>query len=93
MDDNALDDLLRRLTTLVVKLDQTYDQLLLMVEQQQEFNREQREFNREQREFNQEQREFNRQQVRINADVSATLARLETLMTEVFRERHNGRDA
>jgi len=72
MDDNALDDLLRRLTTLVVKLDQTYDQLLLMVEQQQEFNREQREFNREQLQIN---------------------ARLETLMTEVFRERHNGRDA
>lgn len=78
MDDNALDDLLRRLTTLVVKLDQTYDQLLLMVEQQQEFNREQRELNRE-------QREFNREQLRINT-------RLETLMTEVFRQRANGQD-
>jgi hypothetical protein len=33
-----------------------------------------------------EQREFNRQQVQINA-------RLETLVTEMFRERHNGRDA
>jgi len=72
MDDNALDDLLRRLTTLVVKLDQTYDQLLLMVEQQQEFNREQREFNREQLQIN---------------------TRLETLMTEVFRQRANGREA
>src|SRR5262249_41530049 len=30
MDDNALDDLVRRLTALVGKLDQTYDQLLLM---------------------------------------------------------------
>jgi len=65
VDDNALDDLLRRLTTLVVKLDQTYDQLL---------------------EFNREQREFNRAQLRING-------RLEALMTEVFRERHNGREA
>jgi len=72
MDDNALDDLLRRLTTLVVKLDQTYDQLLRMVEQQQEFNREQREFNREQLQIN---------------------TRLETLMTEVFRQRANGREA
>ena len=72
MDDNALDDLVRRLTALVGKLDQTYDQLLLMAEQQQEFNREQREFNRE--------------QLRINA-------RLETLMTEVFRQRTNGQDA
>ena len=79
MDDNALDDLVRRLTALVVKLDQTYDQLVLMAEQQQEFNREQREFNRE-------QREFNREQLRINA-------RLETLMTEVFRQRTNGQDA
>jgi serine phosphatase RsbU (regulator of sigma subunit) len=72
MDDNALDDLVRRLTALVGKLDQTYDQLVLMAEQQQEFNREQREFNRE--------------QLRINA-------RLETLMTEVFRQRTNGLDA
>ena len=79
MDDNALDDLVRRLTALVVKLDQTSDQLVLMAEQQQEFNREQREFNRE-------QREFNREQLRINA-------RLETLMTEVFRQRTNGQDA
>lgn len=71
MDDNTLDDLLRRLTTLVVKLDQTYDQLLLVVEQQQEFNREQREFNREQLQIN---------------------TRLETLMTEVFRQRANGQD-
>jgi len=79
MDDNPLDDLVRRLTALVGKLDQTYDQLVLMAEQQQEFNREQREFNRE-------QREFNREQLRINA-------RLETLMTEVFRQRTNGQDA
>lgn len=43
--------------------------------------------------YMQEQREINRAQVRINADVSATLARLETLMKEVFRQRHNGRDA
>lgn len=72
MDDNALEDLLRRLATLVGKLDQTYDQLRVLVEQQHEFNREQREFNRE--------------QLRING-------RLETLMTEVFHERHNGKDA
>ena len=58
MDDDTLDDLLRRLTALVVKLDSTYDEL----------------------------REFNRQQVQINT-------RLETLMTEVFRARHNGQEA
>jgi hypothetical protein len=33
-----------------------------------------------------ELREFNREQVQING-------RLEALMTEVFRERHNGREA
>ena len=79
MDDHTLDDLVRRLTALVVKLDERDDHILALIEEQHEFNRE--------------QREFNRQQVRINADVSATLARLETLMTEVFREGHNGRDA
>ena len=65
MDDNALEELVRRLTALVVKLDERDDHILALIE---------------------EQRAFNREQVRINA-------RLETLMTEVFRERHNGRDA
>jgi hypothetical protein len=65
MADDALEALVRRLTALVVKLDERDDQILAMLE---------------------EQREFNREQVRINA-------RLEALMTEVFRERHNGRDA
>ena len=65
MADDALEDLVRRLTALVVKLDERDDQILALLE---------------------EQREFNRQQVQINA-------RLETLVTEMFRERHNGRDA
>ena len=72
MDDHIFEDLVRRLTALVVTLDERDDHILTLVE---------------------DQREFNRQQIRINADVSATLARLETLMTEVFREGHNGRDA
>jgi peptidoglycan hydrolase CwlO-like protein len=65
MADDALEDLVRRLTALVVKLDERDDHIMAMLE---------------------EQREFNRQQVQINA-------RLETLVTEMFRERHNGRDA
>ena len=65
MADDALEDLVRRLTSLVVKLNERDDQILALLE---------------------EQREFNRQQVQINA-------RLETLVTEMFRERHNGRDA
>ena len=72
MADDALEDLVRRLTALVVKLDERDDHILALIE---------------------EQREFNRAQVRINADVSATLARLETLMAEVFRERHNGHES
>jgi hypothetical protein len=37
---------------------------------------------------------FNRQQVEINADVKTTLARLETLMTRVFRgDAGNGQEA
>ena len=65
MADDALEDLVRRLTALVVKLDERDDHIMAMLE---------------------EQREFNRQQVRINA-------RLETLVTEMFRQRHNGHDA
>jgi hypothetical protein len=79
MDDNTLEDLVRRLTALVGKLDQTDDHLVMSYDQLVAMH--------------QEQHEFNRQQVRINADVSATLARLETLMTEVFRQRANGREA
>ena len=86
MDDNALDDLLRRLTTLVVKLDETYNHLVLSYDQLVAMHQDHQVVIRE-------QQEFNRQQVRINADVSATLARLDTLMTEVFRQRANGRDA
>jgi hypothetical protein len=71
MDDEALDDLVRRLTALVVKIDERDTRMAAMLE---------------------EQREFNRQQVAINADVRTTLARLETLMTEVFRTRHNGHE-
>ena len=65
MADDALEDLVRRLTALVVKLDERDEQIMAMLE---------------------EQRDFNRQQVQINA-------RLETLVTEMFRQRHNGRDA
>ncbi len=60
MEDHIFEDLVRRLTALVVKLDERDDHILALIE---------------------ERREFNRQQVRINADVSATLAWLETLMT------------
>ena len=65
MADDALEDLVRRLTALVVKLAARADHILALLE---------------------EQREFNRQQVQINA-------RLETLVTEMFRQRTNGREA
>jgi len=65
MADDALEDLVRRLTALVVKLDERDDHILALLE---------------------EQREFNRQQVQINA-------RLETLVTKMFRQRTNGREA
>ena len=100
MADDTLEDLVRRLTALVIKIEErdTYmiamlDELREFTREQREFNREQREFNREQREFNREQREFNREQREFNREQVRINARLETLMTEVFRERHNGRDA
>ena len=71
MDNEPLEDLVRRLTLLVMKIDERDTQMVAVLE---------------------EQREFNRQQVAINADVRTTLARLETLMAEVFRTRHNGHE-
>jgi hypothetical protein len=79
VDDNTLDDLLRRLTTLFVKLDESYETLVAMHQDHHEAISELRDFVREQRTFNQEQLQIN--------------ARLETLMTEVFRQRGNGREA
>lgn len=41
MDQDAYDDLLQRLTALVIKLDGTYDKLTEFVDEQREFNRQQ----------------------------------------------------
>jgi len=41
----------------------------------------------------QEQRTFNAQQVRLNAEVSTTLARLETLLGRMLRNGENGQEA
>jgi hypothetical protein len=79
MAKNAYEELSRRLTVLVAKLDSTYEELL--------------EANRAQREFNQEQREFNRHQIAINADVRTTLARIETLIARMIPTGENGREA
>jgi hypothetical protein len=79
MAENAYEELSRRLTVLVAKLDSTYEELL--------------EANRAQREFNQEQREFNRHQIEINADVRTTLARIETLIARMIPTSENGREA
>ena len=75
MDQDAYDDLLQRLTALVIKLDSTYDALMASVEELKEGTREQREFNRD--------NEFNRQQVAINQ-------RLETLLERAWRSGTNG---
>jgi hypothetical protein len=40
-----------------------------------------------------ELRAFNRQQIEINADIKATLARIETLIARLPRGGENGRDA
>ena len=64
-DDDTWEALAKRLTALIVKLDERDDRFEAMLE---------------------EQRDFNRQQVAINT-------RLETLMREVFQQRHNGHEA
>jgi hypothetical protein len=72
LDENTLDDLVRRLTALVVKIDARDDHMIEILDAMQTMI--------------EEQRVFNQEQLRISA-------RLETLMTEVFQQRHNGRDA
>ena len=48
MEDSVLEDLLKRLATLFVKLDSTYDQLLAFTNEQHNMNNELRDFNRQQ---------------------------------------------
>ena len=45
MADDALEDLVRRLTALVVKLDERNDHILALIEEQREFNRQQVQIN------------------------------------------------
>ena len=45
MDDNSLEDLVRRLTALVVKIDERDSQMVTMLEEQHEFNRQQVQLN------------------------------------------------
>jgi hypothetical protein len=79
MDHEPLEDLVRRLTALVMKIDERDTRMVDMLERHDAML--------------EELRAFNRHQVAINADVRTTLARLDTLMTEVFRQRHNGHEA
>ena len=71
MADDALEDLVRRLTALVVKIDERDTHLVEMLEHHDAML--------------EELRAFTREQVAINQ-------RLETLMRDVFRQRHNGRE-
>ena len=79
MDQDAYDDLLQRLTALVIKMDESLDELKA-------FNREQRDLNRAQHALNQRLEGFMAQQVAINQ-------RLETLLERAWRASTNGRDA
>jgi hypothetical protein len=60
VEPHEYDDLLRRLTALVVKLDERDEHILTLID--------------EQREFNRQQVALNEQQRAINADVRTTLA-------------------
>ena len=44
-DEETLEDLVRRLTALVVKLDERDDQILALLEEQREFNKQQVQIN------------------------------------------------
>ena len=77
--DNTLEALVRRLTALVVKIDERDDHLM--------------ELTREQRATTTELKEFNRQQLDINKDVTTTLARVETLLSRMIPQSGNGTEA
>jgi hypothetical protein len=78
MDDDALDDLVRRLTALIVKIDERDSHMVERLDALQAMIEEQRAWNNEQR--------------AINTRLTVAVERLETLMTEVFRQRHNGHE-
>ena len=79
MESQEFDDLVRRLTAMLVKQDGINDRLDAAIE--------------ELRTFNRQQQVFNQQQVEINARVETTLARVETLLKRVVRGGENGREA
>ena len=80
MPESEWEELVRRLTGLVVHLEQRDERMQEMLE--------------ELRTFNAAQVILHQTQVAINQDVSMTLARLETLITRVMRgEGGNGREA
>ena len=76
MERDEYDDLLRRLTALIVKLDARDDHFIARLAHQDAILEELREFTRE-------QREFNRQQVSINTD-------LKNLLERAWRSSTNG---
>jgi hypothetical protein len=76
---DALDDLVRRLTALVVKIDERDSHMVERLDALQAML--------------EEQREFNRQQVAINARLEVTQARIETLLARAIQQGENGRDA
>jgi hypothetical protein len=79
MDNDALDDLVRRLTALVVKIDERDTHMAARLERYDALL--------------EEQHEFNRQQVEINADVKTALVRIETLLARMLPTGENGREA
>ena len=79
MAEDAFEELSRRLTVLVAKLDSTYDELL--------------EANRAQREANQEQRGINERLTAAIERLDVTQARIETLIARMIPTGENGREA
>jgi hypothetical protein len=79
MADDALDDLVRRLTALVVKIDEHDNHMVERLDALQAML--------------EEQRVFNRQQVAINARLEITQAHIETLLARAIHQGENGREA
>jgi hypothetical protein len=86
MDQDFYDELLKRLTALVVKLDERDDQMMALHERHLSAIEELREFNRQQHAITE----------RLTAAIErldVTQARIETLLARMIQQSENGREA
>jgi hypothetical protein len=86
MDDDALDALVRRLTALVVKIDERDTTIAVRLERYDALLEAQHT-------MNQRVEGFMQRQDSVNDRLTTAIERLDALMRDVFRQRDNGHEA